>query len=186
MSKGLPPISINPPLPEVRTCPEHMCRILTKERLWHRCMRGEFVLDPRSRKRTSTSPDFKGRVAVWQQEIYVKDRTFAPADPRHIVLEAYCARTADGTITGSGLIEPKEIVIRGTFHRRLEFNNPRCHLCETGDMIPLEERFITSRYKPSTPPLPFVKRLFSRGRYRGRYWSNIWNQRGIVRKTAPS
>jgi len=48
---------------------------------------------------------------------------------------------------------PKEILLNGINYRQLAFVNPRCELCESGDMIPLEQRFFNSKYKPTAPPL---------------------------------
>ena len=51
-------------------------------------------------------------------------------------------------IGASGKIDPKEILLNGVNYRQLEDRNPHCELCEGGDMIPLEERFYSSKYKP--------------------------------------
>jgi hypothetical protein len=184
MKKSLPKISIAP-LKEVRTCPEHVCLLLMRMCLWKRCLRGEFGLEHSIRPRMVNDPDHKGRIGKWQQNIYLRSDSYKWGELRHAVLEAYCARTQSGKITWSGLIDPKKIVIDGIFYRQLENVNPRCELCENGDMIPVEARFRKSKYKPidpstTRPNLHILRlKLWLVRQYRH------WQQRDIVKRTVP-
>jgi len=47
-------------------------------------------------------------------------------------------------------IEPEELLIGDIEYRQLEFENPLCALCSSGDMIPPEERFFSSKYRPDS------------------------------------
>lgn len=133
---------------KVRVCPEHMCRIFEKERLWERMEAGEFTLYTDSRPRNPPFIDHRGQKCVRTEEHFLRDNRYPPDDDRHIVLRAHCFRTEDGLIGASGKIDPKEILLNGVNYRQLEDRNPHCELCEGGDMIPLEERFYSSKYKP--------------------------------------
>jgi len=129
-----------------------MCRIFEAERLWDRMEAGEFKLFTRSRRRTPPIIDHKGQRCVYTEEHFLKDERYPPDDDRHIVLRAHCYRTEDGLIGASGKVDPKEIMLNGINYRQLEHRNPRCELCEGGDMIPVEQRFYGSKYKPSGGP----------------------------------
>lgn len=141
------------PIREVRTCKEHMCRILRRKMLWVRCFLGLLTFDITKTARVSTEGDWRGRVAVWHVNIYLRRRFGDASAPDHVVLEAYCGLTATGEITGSGLMDPKDIIIGGIEYCQLSNAKPNCDLCTSGDMIPMEERFMGARYAPPTPPL---------------------------------
>jgi hypothetical protein len=127
-----------------------MVRIFERERLWERGQgqRAEFRLRTESRPMKNPRLDYNGKLLVANENHYLLDDSYSAKDPRHIVLHAHCFRTIDGEIGASGKIDPKEIFIEGTEYRQLEFRNPRCELCEEGDMIPQNERFMSSTYRP--------------------------------------
>jgi hypothetical protein len=139
----------------MRTCDEHRCILLRKSNIWKRFNQGKLRLEePYTKLRKDPKPDYRGRVAPWNQELSFVDETYPPDHDRHIVLEAHCYRLADGDVGGAtGLVDPKEILIGDVLHIRLASKNPSCGLCERDGMIPLEARFHGSRYKPYTPPL---------------------------------
>jgi len=130
-----------------------MCRIFEAERLWERMEAGEFKRHTDSRPRNPPFIDHKGQKCVTNEEHFLRDARYPPDDDRHIVLRAHCFRTEDGSIGASGKIDPKEILLNGINYRQLAFVNPRCELCEGGDMIPVEQRFFNSKYRPIVPPL---------------------------------
>jgi hypothetical protein len=123
---------------------------------------GEFRLQAKRKRMKEPLIDHAGRIRVWTEENYLLDDRFAKGDDRHIVLRSHCYRTEELTIAGSGKIDPKEITIGGINYRQLVPDAPRCELCETGDMIPLEDRFLSSTYKPIWP---IWKRLWRRFRF---------------------
>jgi len=141
------------PLREISTCREHLCRFLRWELLWWQCLTGTLIFDVRLSRRVSGKPDYRGRIAVWHANIYLRRRRVNPGDPNHIALEAYCALTQDLTITASGLMDPKTIRVSAKEYCQLSRANPNCNVCCGGDMIPLEERFFGASYAPVTPPL---------------------------------
>jgi hypothetical protein len=151
MSTSLP-LSIATEVKEERTCDEHRCILLRNSDIWKRFDRGKLRLkEPYTKRRKNPTPDRKGRIAPWNQDISLVDDSYAPGHQRHIVLEAHCFRLADGKVGGaSALVDPKEILIGDTLYVRLEYEVPRCALCEGGDMVPFEMRFENSRYKPGT------------------------------------
>lgn len=159
---------------EVRTCKEHMCRVLRQKMLWTRCFFGLLTFDVAKTQRLSTEPDHNGLVAVSHVNIYLRKRFGKPGDPDHEVLQAYCGLTADGRITGSGLMDPKDIVFGSINYCQLSRTNPACDICNAGDMIPLEERFMNARYRPSTPPLTEAQRQASlRAKKRNLRWDHF-------------
>ena len=121
--------------------------------LWIRCFFGLLSFDVVKTPRTSGKADHQGLVAVWHVNIYLRKKFGNPSDPDHVVLEAYCGLTADGRITGSGLMDPKDIVIDALNYCQLSKAQPVCGICQGGDMIPFEERFMNAPYAPPTPPL---------------------------------
>ena len=148
------------PILEIRTCKEHLCRILRRKLLWWQCLSGYLMFDVHFTPRPSGKPDRFGQVAVWHANIYLRRRTVKPGDPRHIALEAYCALTPALKITASGLMDPKNIFVGRKRFAFLSKANPTCDVCEGGDMIPMEERFYSAPYSRPTPPFsPFRKRL---------------------------
>ena len=124
-------------------------RIFEREKLWEKGQSGELRLRVDRRLKSKPFIDHNGKLCTHNEEYFLLDDRFPPTDPHHIVLRAHCFRAEDGSIGGSGKIDPKEMVIGDTNYRQLEFENPRCELCESGDMIPLEERFLSSTYRPS-------------------------------------
>jgi hypothetical protein len=174
------------PLQEIRTCREQLCRFLRRELLWWQCLTGTLIFEIYFTPRISGKPDYKGRIAVWHANVYLRRRSVHPSDPRHIALEAYCALTANCaltsnlTITASGLMDPKTITARSDECCQLSRARPDCDVCRSGDMIPLEERFFGAAYAPVTPPLPhWRKGLFNGRRFFNRY-RDLFEQRLIL------
>jgi hypothetical protein len=100
-------------------------------------------------------------------------------------LEAHCFRLANGKLGASELFDPKVMVIGEVNYRRLEYANPRCALCEAGDMIPSEERFFGSTYKPATLPMPKWKLAFSKIKIWLNRKHDLWDQRSVKKQTVP-
>jgi hypothetical protein len=160
-------------------CPEHRCKILREQRLWARYRAGEFRLRTETKARNPPTPDYKGRPCSINQQNFLLDDTYPPKHPRHVVLRSHCFRQQNGAIGASGLIDPKEITIGDINYRQLANDDPHCELCEGGDMIALEDRFDSSKYKPLTVPQPIWRRTLGKIR---RQWNRLcdqWSQRGI-------
>jgi hypothetical protein len=169
------------PVREVRTCREHLCRILRQKRFWIQCFCGELGLRVTRSSRVSREADHKGRVAVWHVNIYLH-KIGSLIDHDYEVLQAYCGMTDDGIITGSGLMDPKNIIIDGINYCQLSRSKPSCDLCENGDMIPLEERFMNAKYIPETPPFSLLRKLGCKARKKAyRYW-DLTEQRLVLMK----
>ncbi len=95
-------------------------------------------------------PDYQGRLRVPpQKSTMALTITLIQKHKRHIVFRSHCYRLADGSIGGSGKLDPKEILVGDVEYRQLTFENARCELCEdAGDMIPPDERFFNAKYRP--------------------------------------
>ena len=132
----------------VRICPEHACRIFASERLLERAERGEFRYTTKSKPINPPKPDRSGKLKIATEEHFGRNDDFPEGHDRHIVFRAHCYRLDDGSIGASGLIDPKEMLIGDINYRQLAFKEPRCELCEGGDMIPASERFSSSTYRP--------------------------------------
>ena len=179
-----PPSSVLPV--EVRTCDEDRCILLRKSDIWRRFNRGELIVkEPYTKRRKDPKPDHSGRIAPWTQSISLVDTQYAPDDPRHIVLEAHCFRLENGEVGASGLVDPKEVLIGGTLHVRLAYEDPHCALCEGGDMIPIEARFHSSRYKPLTTPIGWPMFVWIKIAKQANLWRDRWAQRIFRRGTVP-
>lgn len=111
-------------------------------------LEGEFRLEQNRKLRLQPFVDHKGQLCVYTEENYLLDDTFGPDDKRHLVARLHCFRLADLSIGASGKMDPKEIVIGNTQYRQLSASDPRCGLCEGGDMIPPDQRFMGSKYRP--------------------------------------
>ena len=170
------------PILEIRTCKEHMCRILRKKMLWTRCLFGLLTFDAVKEPRASTTADHRGLIAAWHVNIYLRRRFGDPANPENIVLEAYCGLTADGKITGSGLMDPKDITINRKNYCQLSKKSPSCEICENGQMIPFEERFVNASYRPPTPPFSESQKAASlKRKERNRRW-DLFEQSLVLRR----
>jgi hypothetical protein len=130
-------------------CDEHRVRIFENQRLWEKGQRGELRHHVVSKLRQPAFIDHAGKRCTHNEEHFLFDDSFPKSHDRHIVLRGHCFRADDGTIGASGKIDPKEMVIGDVNYRQLEFKNPRCELCESGDMIPPWRRFKSSKYRPS-------------------------------------
>jgi hypothetical protein len=90
-------------------------------------------------------------MTVWNEELFIRDMRFPENDPRRQVCRAHRHLMEDGTPGGSGLWDPKEILIEDVNYRKFQTSGgrlPHCELCEHGDMIPPSERFYASTYRP--------------------------------------
>ena len=96
--------------------------------------------------------DFKGQRCVFNEEWLILDDTYPPEHHSHEVAKFHQTITDQETVGSSGLPDPKEITIGDTNYRFLTDAEFRCYLCEDqGDMIPPEQRFKGSKYKPGAP-----------------------------------
>jgi hypothetical protein len=134
---------------KVRVCPEHRVIIFEREDLFGRVQTGEFRHQIVKKERVPPLIDHKGKRCTHNEEHFILNDKFPLKHERHIVLRAHCFRADDGSIGGSGKLDPKELLIGDINYRQLEFDNPRCELCEAGDMIPPWKRFGSSTYEPS-------------------------------------
>ncbi len=130
-------------------------------------------------KRVTQSPDFKGRPRVWNRQTYLTDPKYAPRHERFIVLRAHSFRLTNKKVAASGLLDPKAILVGDTIYVELAQENPRCELCEGGEMIPLEERFYGSPYKPITPPQSPPQKILGKLRMTWNRWMDLYDQRGF-------
>src|SRR5579871_5372147 len=96
----------------VRVCPEHLCKVFARLRIWERAEAGEFRYQIASKLKSQAFVDHRGNVNTWNDNLFVLDDTFQVGDRRHQVAVAHRHRTDDGIIGGSGLWDPKEIMIR--------------------------------------------------------------------------
>ncbi|HLJ16443.1 MAG TPA: hypothetical protein VKV15_18230 [Bryobacteraceae bacterium] len=92
--------------------------------------------------------DYKGQRCVRNHDMIILDNRYSPDHHRHEVARVHRFITDDGKTGASGKPDPKEITIGDINYRGL---TKGCELCEGGDMIPMEERFYNSRYKPGVP-----------------------------------
>jgi hypothetical protein len=95
--------------------------------------------------------DYNGKALTHNVNGYLLDDSYPEKHERHIVLHTHNFLADDGTIGASGKPDPKEITVGDVQYRQLEHDNPRCALCEGGDMIPVEKRFKSSKYRPPAP-----------------------------------
>ena len=138
----------DPSIRPVRICPEHACRIFDAE---HFLVRPEIRLSVTSKAKIPTRQDRSGRLQVATEEHFGHDDSYPPNHDRHIVFRAHCYRLDDGNIGATGKLDPKEMIVGNINYRQLAFVNPRCEICEDmGQMIPIEERFESSKYRPGT------------------------------------
>lgn len=124
-----------------------MCRVFDGNRLLERAEAGEFRLRSTVKPKTKPMTDYKGRLCVSNEETLILDDRFPISDPRHEVARFHRHITDSGGYGASEKPDPKDIVIENTNYRGI---GPRlCELCESGDMIPPEERFFLSIYRPT-------------------------------------
>ncbi len=134
------------PLRIIRVCPEHMCRIFEAEKLMERTESGELRLHSKIKPKTKPFWDFKGQLCVQNEESLILNDNFPVDDPRHEVARIHRHVTESGTYGASGLPDPKDIVIGNVNYRGI--GDRECELCKSGDMIPPEQRFVNSKYRP--------------------------------------
>ncbi len=161
--------------------------MLRKQKYWDRLRAGKLPLRVHTENTLKNPPteDYRGRWRVMNQNLFLLDETFSEDHERHQVLWAHCFRLADGEIGSSGLFDPKEIIVGDILYGQLKPNNPHCELCETGDMIPREERFRGRHYAPETEPMNLVGRLCVEAKMRILRRHDRWDQRTIRKLTVP-
>lgn len=123
--------------------------IFEAERIWERGEAGEFTHYVVVKPRIPPLIDHNWKKCIATEEHFLRDERFLPDDDRYIVLRAHCFRAEDGSIGASGKMDPKEITIGGINYRQLAHKDPHCELCESGDMIPVARRFMSSSYRPA-------------------------------------
>ncbi len=141
-------VNIENPYEIIRTCPEHLCRIFTREKFVERSDAGEFRLYfwPKANPKPFTPfRDMNGELIVRSEEVLILDERFPPGHHRNEVMRSHCYITENGKIGASKKLDPKEITIGNANYRGLKKTS--CKLCE-GEMIPPEERFRNSTYRP--------------------------------------
>jgi hypothetical protein len=92
--------------------------------------------------------DHRGQLCVRNHDMLILDRKYDVDHHRHEVARVHRFITEEGKIGASGMPDPKEITIGDTNYRGLKNKNPRCELCEGGDMIAPGDRFHSSKYRP--------------------------------------
>lgn len=125
-----------------------MCRIFEREKLWEKTQTGELELQISSNPINPPRLDYKGQLLVLTQDLTIVDVNFPEGHHRRDVAKAHRFITDEGMVGASGLTDPKDLMIGDINYRLLKERNPHCELCEGGDMIPPEERFHSSKYKP--------------------------------------
>jgi hypothetical protein len=116
--------------------------------LIERAEAGEFEMTVEGNTIDPPFIDYNDRRCVRTEELFIRDLRFPPGHHRHDVARAHQFKRESGEIGASGMPDPKDLMIGDTNYRGLKQNNPHCHLCESGDMIPLDQRFQSSKYKP--------------------------------------
>ena len=157
--------------------------MLRQHGFWKRYRNSTLRLETKTTLRKNPRPDHTGNTAPCYEKHYLIDDSYPSDDPRNVVLEAHCTRYQNGQLGGSGLLDPKEIVIGDVIYGRLGANHPNCALCEGGDMIPSEERFYNARYAPATAPMPPWKRYLSKFKKMLNRLFDLLDQRAAIRKT---
>jgi hypothetical protein len=135
----------------IRVCPEHMCRIFAAQRLMERALRNEFDVSIESNPIEPPWTDWNNQLCVATEAVFIEDRSFPVGHHRREVARAHQYRTDQGTLGGSGKADPKDLMLGDVNFRIIKRRLPRCVLCEDcGDMIPPEQRFHNSHYKPGS------------------------------------
>ena len=137
-------------------CPEHRCKVFRVKNLYRRAESGEFRLDAiRPKRKLNPFIDHRNIVNTWTELQSIMDDRFPIGHHRHEVALLHRHRADDGTIGGSGMWDPKEMMIRRLFwdlnfreFKTKHGREPHCNLCERGDMIPKKERFFNPKYAP--------------------------------------
>jgi hypothetical protein len=147
-------------VPIIRVCPEHLCRLFEQNHILERTnIEGqnpdaEFIGKIDSKRKNQPLIDHHGNECWITDLLFIVDSRFPQGDPRHeIANEVNRHRTDDGVVGGSGRWDPgkSHLQIDGTVYGRFQTKRgraPHCALCEGGDMISIEERFIDSIYRP--------------------------------------
>ena len=141
---------------EVRTCPEHLCRLFEKHvcrvpqpkdlEQAGRILGLRYVLE-RTRK-PKPSHHWKHRLLIYNEQHFLLDDKYPKGHPRHIAFKSHCFRTDTGIIGGNEKLDPKTIIIDRFRYIQLATVDPVCEVCTDGDMIPPSERFYSSAYRP--------------------------------------
>ena len=92
--------------------------------------------------------DDSGRLSTHNEFATITDPSLPSEDPYAIPAKVHCQTTDSGERTNSGLWDPKMILTDGVRYNEL-LPSGSCDLCAGGDMIPANERFKRSRYKPT-------------------------------------
>jgi len=129
-----------------------MCKVFAQYRLWERAQSGEFRYEIQSTRKEQPLIDHRGRVCTWNDELFILDDMYSEDKHQHDVARAHRYRTDDDTIGGSGLWDPKEIMLQDVNYRIFSTKKgrpPTCELCEADDMIPPWKRHYGAKYRPS-------------------------------------
>jgi hypothetical protein len=125
-----------------------MVRIYDNREFEERLLAGEFELRREVTMMKRPWRDHKEQLLVANVNRYLLDRRYPDKHRRRIACHTHNFETDTGEIGASGKAEPKELLDGDIEYRQLAFENPQCYLCVNGDMIPIEERFLSSKYKP--------------------------------------
>lgn len=131
-----------------------MCRLFNENRIWERALAGEYAYRIDERVKGTAFEDHKGNICTKTQLLTIWDPRYESGDPRREVAAQVNRHVTDsGVVGGSGLWDPAkaELSIQGTRYRKFKTaggREPRCELCEGGDMIPETDRFVDSEYRP--------------------------------------
>jgi hypothetical protein len=153
----------------IRVCQEHLRRIFLRERIWEKALTGELA-HVEGPGRACDFIDFKGNRCISSHEVYFYDESLPPDHLGYEVARAHWYRTAEGAIGGSGLPDPKDLILPNTEYQteapgyshvqhrlrkedKIQKKEKPCRLCER-DPIPDEERSWEwkKKYRPDLLP----------------------------------
>jgi hypothetical protein len=142
----------------IPVCQEHLRKFFKQHDFLKRAHSGEFRQEIESIRKKKAFVDHKGNACTWTDLLFLIDDNFTQGHHLHQVALAHRLRTDNGTICGSGLWDPKAMMISRLFFdvNYREFRTkggraPVCNLCERGDMIPPNKRSYSPKYSPDWP-----------------------------------
>jgi len=128
--------------------------MFNEHRLWERSQAGEFQYHIEEKRKLEVFIDHHGNNCWWTDVLYITDSKYEVGDTRHdVVREANRHRTEAGIIGGSGKWDAGKayVQVNGIVYGKYKTKGgrePHCALCESGDMIPREQRYRDSDYPP--------------------------------------
>ena len=132
--------------------------MFNEHRLWERAQEGEFQYRIEGKRKKNPLLDWHQNECWWTDLLFITDSRFDVGDVRHdVVREANRHKTDSGVICGSGKWDAGKayVQIDGKVYGKFKTKGGRpahCALCEGGDLIPPEQRYQDSEYRPELPP----------------------------------